>query len=395
VQGETIQWSRGVVFFFALVVSDVFASLAGSMQHGGIGNLGLACAQWLHVSASDLVAAGCALVAFRYLRSEVGAAALAAVGYAVIMYRDPVILLLNWLMSIQIVSRMSPLVTSWIRFASVCLMLAGLVLALRWLRWTWVALTVGAAAGDWALRVNLGVTRWLTRPDRSIPFNLDFGSEVISALFGLVAAGLFATFFWLGVDMVRTPRGRLSKSFYLGSIGGGVIVLAFSLLIAMALQGQLSSVAAFVLLLLDGLVFIYSVIVWLVLMYRMWAAIQDGHARTTPAKAVGLLFIPVYNVYWTLQVLWGFARDYNRYLERHGVQARKLPAWLFLVLIITSAVGGIPVAVFPLLFAVVATANIVMLLLVVSRVCDAVNALPAPGGASPPAPSVTAPSAAA
>lgn len=77
---------------------------------------------------------------------------------------------------------------------------------------------------------------------------------------------------------------------------------------------------------------LHSSITWLVLLYKSWAAIQDGHARTTPARAVGFLFIPFFNFYWAFQAYWGLSKDYNGYLKRHSVRAGKLPEWLFLCL---------------------------------------------------------------
>src|ERR1700681_1097261 len=41
---------------------------------------------------------------------------------------------------------------------------------------------------------------------------------------------------------------------------------------------------------------LFSGVVFSVLIYTMWAAIQDGHVRTTPGRAVGFLFIPIYSI---------------------------------------------------------------------------------------------------
>jgi len=65
------------------------------------------------------------------------------------------------------------------------------------------------------------------------------------------------------------------------------------------------------------------------LVYRMWSAIQDGRARTSPANAVALLFEPVYSLYWIFQTFGGFARDYNKYLSRHGVAAPRARPLVF------------------------------------------------------------------
>jgi len=67
-----------------------------------------------------------------------------------------------------------------------------------------------------------------------------------------------------------------------------------------------------------------AVATWLMLLYKAWAAIDDGHGRTTPRAAIGLLFIPLYNMYRLYQVTVGFAHDYNRFAERHGIQTVRM-----------------------------------------------------------------------
>ena len=128
-----------------------------------------------------------------------------------------------------------------------------------------------------------------------------------------------------------------------------------------------------------------AVVVMMVLIYRLWQAIQDGHARTSPGKAIGFLFIPAFNFYWLFQVFWGFSRDYNRFVSRHSLPASKLPEGLFLAcnitLTILLAFFTIPLAFsywFPGVFWPVSLVNAVVLCLAVAKACDAVNRLGPP-----------------
>ncbi|NJK32829.1 MAG: hypothetical protein HC927_10710 [Deltaproteobacteria bacterium] len=57
----------------------------------------------------------------------------------------------------------------------------------------------------------------------------------------------------------------------------------------------------------------------LVMIYKMWAAIQGPTARTSPGKAVGFLFIPIFNIYWLFNVLGGWATDYEKYRAAKGL----------------------------------------------------------------------------
>ncbi|MDA2912872.1 hypothetical protein MYX77_02735 [Acidobacteriia bacterium AH_259_A11_L15] len=172
---------------------------------------------------------------------------------------------------------------------------------------------------------------------------------------------------------------KLSKSFYLGSIAGGLGAYVLLIVVGVALSSSRSTEEAgiffFVLGALAGL---YAIIAWWVLVYKMWAAIQDGHARTTPGKAVGFMFIPVYNIYWIFQTIHGFAKDYNSYLQRHSVNAPPLPEGLFLAIPVLALVSIVPV-----LGVLASLANVILFIIVAGKVCDAVNALPAQPGMGP------------
>ena len=58
-----------------------------------------------------------------------------------------------------------------------------------------------------------------------------------------------------------------------------------------------------------------------ILMYRAWAIIQDGRLRPSPGRAVGFLFIPFFNLYWTWVAIWGLACALNRFVRRYDLEA--------------------------------------------------------------------------
>jgi predicted Zn finger-like uncharacterized protein len=74
-----------------------------------------------------------------------------------------------------------------------------------------------------------------------------------------------------------------------------------------------------------------SVLIEFLLYYKMWAAIKDSQRSISPGKAVGFLFIPVFNMYWALCMVIGFAEDYNSFINRHGINTKKLPMTLFII----------------------------------------------------------------
>ncbi len=160
---------------------------------------------------------------------------------------------------------------------------------------------------------------------------------------------------------------RLSKGFYLSALIVGALSLLLVGIAALMLMRGGSDIAAggILILVVGALGLIYAAVVHLVFIYKIWQHIADEHARTTPGKAVGFLFIPFFNLYWIFQVLWGFAKDCNSYIERHSINTNKLPEGLFVacaILLLCSVVPFVGVA-FAVVFAIV-----------ISKTCDTINA---------------------
>jgi len=90
-------------------------------------------------------------------------------------------------------------------------------------------------------------------------------------------------------------------------------------------------------------------VAWTALSYiylaRIWSTLQYGRARTTPGKAVGLLFVPGFNLYWLFVAFYGLAQDWNRITARFADlnRAPKLNPGLFLAFCCCSIVAA-PVA---------------------------------------------------
>jgi len=171
---------------------------------------------------------------------------------------------------------------------------------------------------------------------------------------------------------------RLSKPFYLGSYLGctvAVLILGWVMgaLILIYADDEFSWAYMWPILPLAPLS-IYLAVVQCLFIYKAWASIQDGQARAGPCKALGFLFIPFFNFYWVFQAVWGFAVDFNKYRARNNLSsAPGLPEGLFLTYCILYVLSIIPFVNF-----VTNIANFVIAAVLISRVCDAVNALPRP-----------------
>jgi|SRR5260370_22255890 len=172
----------------------------------------------------------------------------------------------------------------------------------------------------------------------------------------------------------------MSKGFYIAGYLAGYILSVLLLIIAFV--GMIFYYVSphsdpndlpwisFGLMVLAFLPLIFSIVVYMMFIYRMWAAIQDGHARMTPGKAVGFMFIPLFNFYWIFQAFQGFAEDYNQYLARRQLNLPRLDEQLFLYYPI-----AILCTIVPFVGGLAALAGIVLLVLIISKTCDAVNAL--------------------
>ncbi len=144
-----------------------------------------------------------------------------------------------------------------------------------------------------------------------------------------------------------------------------------------------------------------SVLIELALYYRMWAAIQNGQASISPAKAIGFLFIPVFNIYWALYMFTGFAEDYNALIQRRSVKTGGLSFTLFLIHAVVFLLSAMtittplicvvafvryigkafmyyPYFLWPLVFFALAAgiAHFITYILLATKTCNAINALP-------------------
>jgi hypothetical protein len=123
-----------------------------------------------------------------------------------------------------------------------------------------------------------------------------------------------------------TSKGKFA---YLAGIGVCLGLTALLRAIAVARAARLGmerplSPMAFVTL---ALAFVLILIVY----YKAWGRLQDGQARTTPGKAVGFCFIPLFNVYWLFVLFSGYAQDYNAYVQRHKLGLPAIGSAIFTV----------------------------------------------------------------
>lgn len=66
-----------------------------------------------------------------------------------------------------------------------------------------------------------------------------------------------------------------------------------------------------------GLLLIGSILfyIWL---YQTWKSIPIQDREISPGKAIGLLFVPIFNIYWAFMVIPGLSGNLSRALARRG-----------------------------------------------------------------------------
>ena len=138
----------------------------------------------------------------------------------------------------------------------------------------------------------------------------------------------------------------ISKPLYFtlifGSVGLSFVMMIPGFALLASGEDELVPVGALFFCTLPILV-IVMLAAWSVLVYKLWTAIQgEPTTRTTPGKAVGFLFIPLFNYYWIFQAYWGWAHDYNRLIEARGIDAKPVSEGVAMTMCILGICSSIP-----------------------------------------------------
>lgn len=258
-------------------------------------------------------------------------------------------------------------------------LLGALGMTVRRIKPLWLAILVGAWVSELALMVAMTII--YNYPNLELK---DFTNQIGLLPFRLLDATIFALVLWGGLRLTtgqdltaERKERRLTKGFYLiatlALIGASLILLA-TVMVSTTFGGPWPRSymdQAFVSILFACLIGLFGEIVFLILTYRMWKAIQDGHARTTPSGAVGLLLVPFFNLYWIFQAYRGFAKDFNSFVSRHSINTPLLPTSLFTAYGALMICSVIPFIRWPLI-----VVNFFVMLVMISKICDAVNSIP-------------------
>jgi len=80
-----------------------------------------------------------------------------------------------------------------------------------------------------------------------------------------------------------------------------------------------------------------------ILLYRMWRMVPPERAATTPGKAVGFLFIPIFNLYWNFVAFFELGKVLE---ERGGTPSPRQLSLAFAIVSIAAVAGGCCASIF-------------------------------------------------
>jgi hypothetical protein len=172
-----------------------------------------------------------------------------------------------------------------------------------------------------------------------------FGLLVIAALSWRTAGTPAVPARGADATLPHGPSTPISKGLFLGTIYGASITawVAMVPMVVLMIEGDRDMVG--VALALMGLVVvlvIVSTVMLMVLLYKLWASIQP--TRTTAGKAVGFLFIPLFNLYWVFRAYRGWSVEANRFLLEHGIEAPRSSVGLATALCVLLVLSAVPYA---------------------------------------------------
>ncbi len=89
-------------------------------------------------------------------------------------------------------------------------------------------------------------------------------------------------------------------------------------------------------------IYLAGVVLMMIFLYRAWSLLPEEEARTSPALAVGLCFVPLFNLYWFFVAFWGLAKDLNAHTAKHNIDAPRAFDTLALICCILVPLAFLP-----------------------------------------------------
>ena len=130
---------------------------------------------------------------------------------------------------------------------------------------------------------------------------------------------------------------------------------------------------------------VFTILFWTILHYRCWRALPAKYSRATPGKAVGFMFIPIYNFYWAFISFVALPRGFVSHVRDSGNEPASDPTALGIAMAVLF-VGSLTIGIVPGFASVLGIASFVVWILYYRQIVPLANAaMNAPGEAMAPA----------
>jgi hypothetical protein len=153
---------------------------------------------------------------------------------------------------------------------------------------------------------------------------------------------------------------RTSYGLFAGLYGAGFLATLIGIFIARNESGVTMGLGIMG---IGSLLTMAGGIMMFIYLYRAWVLLQPGGASTTPGKAVGFLFIPLFSLYWIFIAVGKWPKDWNRIIGSYPnlSGAPRASEGIFLTWAICVVV--------PFLFPV----TLVVMFLAIKEMCSSIN----------------------
>jgi hypothetical protein len=168
---------------------------------------------------------------------------------------------------------------------------------------------------------------------------------------------------WKKAPCVPTPAAvnfmKAQRNIFIAGFPSGLLLLVLAAVFSS--DGSESDGIGVAICTLLGLgAIIVAVVNWMMLHYRCWKLLPPTIAETTPGKAVGFYFIPLFNLYWCFVTFKGLATSANKTLTALGQVGPRCNEGLAMAFSVASA-GSLSLGcMFPVLGALATVAAYVL-----------------------------------
>jgi len=134
---------------------------------------------------------------------------------------------------------------------------------------------------------------------------------------------------------------------------------------------------------------LFAGVVYLGFLFKIWKFLPPERRRTSPFFAVGLMFVPLFNIYWHFVVTAGWAKDFNDYAKALQAPVRLVSVMVAVLMCVFAIIGSMLSTLWlfqPLIPLIGGLLHSALLAYFVFRACTSLNEL---GSITPPAGALT------